>query len=210
MKKDPAAKEVVDASLKLASLCLQFGRTMRVTYHEDGKQLESDTDHTVMLGIMACAFAKEFAPHLDLGKIAQYALVHDLPEVYAGDTSTFGGLTEAQKADKDAREHAAISRIRTEYGSVFPWVADTIEEYETLESPEARFVKVFDKALPKIVHVLNDGVTARELGHTKESTDAFCAEQARQILAGYGHDQPEALAFMDAMRELMLTINYGK
>lgn len=210
MKRDPTAKEMVDASLKLASLCLQFGRTMRVTYHEDGEQLESDTDHTVMLGIMACAFARECAPHLDLGKIAQYALVHDFPEVYAGDTSTFGGLSEAQKADKHAREQAATERIEKEFGAVYPWVHATIEEYERLDTPEARFVKVFDKALPKIVHVLNDGVTARELGHTKEATDAFCREQVTQIQAGYGHDQPEALAFMDAMRELMMTITYKK
>lgn len=64
--------------VELGQLCLQFGRVNRVTYHEDGRRLESDTDHTVMLGILACAFAEQYAPHLDLGLVAQFTL-SDLP-----------------------------------------------------------------------------------------------------------------------------------
>lgn len=208
MRKDPGAKEVVDASLDLARLCLAFGRTMRATYHEDGKRMESDTDHTVMLGIMAAAFAKEFAPHLDRGKIAQFALIHDLAEVYAGDTPTYGIMSAEQIAEKDAREKAATERIRKEFDGVFPWMGETMEEYERLDTPEARFVKTFDKIMAKLVHVLNDGATARELGHTEASTRAFHDHQAGKIRGSYASDQPEAMALLDAVREMVCSVDF--
>lgn len=210
MTKNPASKETVDASLELARLCLAFGRVMRATYHEDGTRYESDTDHTVMLGIMAPAFAAEFAPHLDRGLIAQFALIHDLAEAYAGDTPTYGTLSDEAKSDKDAREKAAIERIRKEFDGVYPWIGETLEAYERLDTPEARFVKVFDKVMPKLVHVLNDGATARELGHTLETTDAFHKDQAAKIRASYGADQPEAMALLEELiGEPMRNINYG-
>ena len=42
-------------AIRLADLILRFGRVNRATYHPDGERPESDTDHTVMLGILACA-----------------------------------------------------------------------------------------------------------------------------------------------------------
>lgn len=208
MKKDPASKETVDASLSLARLCLRFGRTMRATYHEDGERLESDTDHTVMLGIMATAFAAEFAPRLDRGKIAQFALIHDLAEVYAGDTPTYGIMSAEAIAEKDAREKAGTERIRKEYDAIFPWIGESMEEYERLDTPEARFVKTFDKIMAKLVHVLNDGATARKLGHTEASTREFHDHQAGKIRASYAQDQPEAMALLDAVRELVCGVDF--
>ncbi|KND46942.1 MAG: Hydrolase (HAD superfamily) [Parcubacteria bacterium C7867-004] len=193
MKETKLPRETVEKALSLASLVLEFGQTNRVTHYPDGVTLESDTDHTVMLGIIACAFAKEHAPHLDTGKIAEFALVHDLVEVYAKDTPMFGMKNEAYTKDKEERESLALERIKREYDSVFPWIAETIEEYESLKTPEARFVKVFDKVLPKLVHILNRGVTVKSLGHTRQSTTEFHEYQYEKIKAGYGGDQPEAL-----------------
>jgi hypothetical protein len=48
------------------------------------EQPESDTDHTVMLALIACALAPIVDARLDVGLVAQYALVHDLVEAYAG------------------------------------------------------------------------------------------------------------------------------
>lgn len=193
--------EVVDKTIELGKLMLAFGRTMRATHHEDGERRESDTDHTVMLGIMAAAYADVFAPHLDKGKIAQYALVHDLAEVYAGDTISFGGLSAEQAREKKEREEAALARLKDEYDAIYPWIANTIEEYERLDTPEARYVKVFDKVLPKIVHILNKGVTVRSLGHSNHSTKDFHIEQISTLRGSYGADQDEAMALLENICE---------
>jgi len=204
--KKPDSREVVEKSLELAQLLLAFGRIDRVAKHEDGKTWESNTDHTVMLGVMACAFAKEYAPHLDTGKIAEFSLVHDLVEVYAGDTMSFRIATDAQKEDKETREHMALERIRTEYSSIFPWVSDTIERYEERDTPEACFVKFFDKLLPKMTHILNSGTVIRDLGHTKESSEAFHKHQIAEIMSGYGKGHSEVEKLYHAIAERMVGV----
>jgi putative hydrolases of HD superfamily len=181
-------------------MLLAFGLVERVTHHEDGVTKESDSTHTVMLGIMACAFARDHAPHLDIGKIAQFALVHDLVEVYAGDTNTFArdGVSHEDKAE---REKKAMQVIREQFGETYPWLPDMIEEYESLSSPEARYVKVFDKILPKISHLINGGVTVSQLGHDGESLKAFVTTQLAKIEATYGADQDAAMRLYKTFRD---------
>lgn len=192
---------VVDKTLELAALLLAFGRTLRATHHEDGERRETDSDHTVMLGVMACAYADVFAPKLDKGRIAQYALVHDLVEVYAGDTVTFGKVDGSGDKDKEEREAAALARIRDEFDMVYPWVGATIEEYERLESNEARFVKVIDKVMPKLVHILNKGATVRALNHSDKTTKEFHEYQFDKLGKSYGADQAEAMELLRCVNE---------
>jgi 5'-deoxynucleotidase YfbR-like HD superfamily hydrolase len=191
--------ETVRKTIELGQLILQFGLTLRATHHEDGETRETDTTHTVMLGVMACAYADVYAQHLDKGKIAQFALVHDLVEVYAGDTPTLGVVDEELMRKKDEREAAALVRLKAEYDSVYPWIARTIEEYEKRDTPEARYVKVFDKVLPKIVHILNKGVTVRSLGHTSDSTKDFHTYQLDKLRNSYGSDQKEAMELLQGI-----------
>jgi putative hydrolase of HD superfamily len=190
--------ELVEKTIELTRLLLAFGLTNRATHHADQITRESDTDHTVMLGIIACAFAAKMAPRLDQGKIAQFALVHDLVEVYAGDTPTMRIMSEEDTQKKKGSEEAALERIKNEYADSYPWIHETIEEYESLATPEARFVKVVDKALPKFVHIINQGTTARSLGHTRESATAFHEHQNEKLGKTYGSDQPEAMALLCA------------
>jgi 5'-deoxynucleotidase YfbR-like HD superfamily hydrolase len=170
-----------DALIHLGRLSLQFGRVDRITFHDDGATPESDTDHTVMLGLVACALAAEHG--LDVGLVAQYALVHDLVEVYAGDTNTLGGLTPEAKADKKAREHAALLRIKDEFGADLWWLPETLINYENQVTLEARFVRAVDKLLPKVTHILNGAVTLRQQGVDPQRQAARYVEQRAEIAA---------------------------
>lgn len=178
-----------DKIISLGALLLQFAKTDRKTYHEDGITPESDTDHTVMLGVIACAYAQKFAPELDLGKIAQFALIHDLVEVYAKDTPTLRILTHEDRKDKEEREQQALEQIELEFGDTFPWIIETIKSYETLNIPEARFIKVLDKIMPKITAILNNGAAAKEQGITKEMLLEIHNHQLKQIMS-YASEWP--------------------
>lgn len=171
-----------DAVVHLGRLSLQFGRVDRITFHDDGTTPESDTDHTVMLGLIATALAA--STNLDVGLVAQYALVHDLVEVYAGDTNTLGGLTTEGKADKKAREEAALARLFVEFGDgPLHHVADALMSYERQKAPEARFVRAVDKLMPKITHILNGAVTLRRQGVDPVRQAARYVEQRAEIAA---------------------------
>jgi putative hydrolase of HD superfamily len=171
-------------------LVLDFGRVDRITFHPDGVTPESDTDHTVMLGLLACALADRYFPDLSVGLIAQYALVHDLVEVYAGDTPTLQTLTTAAKAAKKSREWDAFTRIAVEFDETLPWLAVMIAQYEALTTREARFVKALDKLLPKITHILNGAVTIHQQGM---SANELATRYETQIgeLEAYAADFPE-------------------
>lgn len=174
---------MIGVLMRLASLCLRFGRVNRATRHEDGVRFETDTDHTVMLGVVACAYAARFAPHLDRGKIAQFSMVHDLVEAYSGDVQSLG-MGAAARASKEEAERAALARIRAEFMDL-PWIAETIDEYESLRSEEARFVKIVDKVLPKLTHLLNDGAALKHFGFTFEKTHAEHVRQFGMMRAEY-------------------------
>ena len=182
----------------IGRLVLQFAEVNRVTFHEDGITPESDTDHTVMTAICACALGhKLYKDKLDHGLVSQFAIVHDLVEAYADDTDTFG-FTEEQKAEKNEREHKAFLRIKEEFKDIYPWLPDTIEVYERLDTKEARFVKTVDKLMTKITHILNDGAYFKGRGLSKEQMwhdYSLC----RPGEVKYASEFPELIALIDEM-----------
>lgn len=173
----PTAQAVV----RLGALSLRFGRVDRITRHEDGIHPESDTDHTVMLGLVACAFAAKYLT-LDVGLVAQYALVHDLVEAYVGDTPTLRLPTPEQRQAKADREAGAMLTMAEDFGMALPWVARTVARYERQDSPEAGYVRAMDKMLPKITHALNGGATILAQQMDQEELLARWAHQREELL----------------------------
>jgi putative hydrolases of HD superfamily len=196
--------EEARSALEVARLVFAFGRVLRVTHEEDGTTKESDTTHTVMISVLASALASRLRPDLDVGKVAQFALVHDLVEAYAGDTDTYDKRDEQFFAEKEAREQAALVRIKSEFDAVYPWIGETITAYESLATPEARFVKVLDKCMPKVTHMLNRGSYLKSMGATSETLQGFLEDQRAKMAATYGADQPEAMAFYDEFSNLLV------
>ncbi len=195
-KKSPDINKSV---VSLGQLILQFARTNRATYHEDGVTVESDTDHTIMLAVIACACAERFAPTLNRGKVAELALVHDLVEVYAKDTPTLRPLDKKGAHDKKLREEKAFKKIEDNFGTIFPWVHQTIHEYESLASPEARFIKAVDKIMPKITSILNKGATEKKAGFSEsEVLEKMYADQQKNI-AEWVSDWPEIVDIYQAL-----------
>ena len=149
---------------------------------------ESDTTHTLMLALVAYDLAlKEndlrtwttASKPLNLERVLIFALVHDLCEVYAGDTPTLRELNTAGQEEKDAREAAALRQLRTELATM-PWIAGAIDEYEEQIAAEARLVKAADKLLPRLTHLLNDGLVLKEQGVGLEEVAARIERQHHQ------------------------------
>lgn len=149
-------------ALDITRLALQFARVERVTRHEDGVRPETDSDHTVMLGLIAC----DLAPRaLNVGRIAEFSLVHDLLEADTGDVQTLT-ITDDGRAQKKAREAAALKRFVERFGAD-SWMGRTLLAYEAQQEPEAQFVRLMDKVLPNLTHLLNGCVAAKALTDEK-------------------------------------------
>lgn len=136
--------------LPLVRLTFALGRVNRATRYEDGVTPESDTDHTVMLALVAAATAPQT---MDPQRLVAMALVHDLVEALVGDTNTFNPTPEllAAKQTVEAEGMVALFEVLRE----FPVLLDWLRQYEAQEVPEARWVRILDKAMPKLTHALN-------------------------------------------------------
>jgi putative hydrolases of HD superfamily len=202
----PGAGEIdAGAVVDLGRLALDFGLVERITRHPDRWTPETDTTHTVMLGLIGCALAQRYFPELDSGRVAQFALVHDLVEVYAGDTPTLRMPSKAAREAKQRREKAAYQRIRAQFGTSLPWLPNLIGEYETQTAPEARFIKALDKLAPKFTHLLNGAVTVRREGMSTAELTARYAAQAEELQA-YAADFPALLELRAVLVDRVLEL----
>ncbi len=202
----PYAQGLVD----IGELILKFAKVKRVTLHEDGVTRESDTDHTVMLSVCACALAERlYKETLDIGKVAQFALVHDLVEVYAGDTNTIN-IGEEERHNKELKEKKSLEMITHQFGVVYPWIHTQIEEYESLRSKEAQFVKILDKAMSKITNTLNKGAALKELGTTEAEISRHFNNQITKYRTEYGNEFDELLGILEEIMNNMFYELYRK
>jgi 5'-deoxynucleotidase YfbR-like HD superfamily hydrolase len=178
--------ELADAVTRLAGYALAFGRIDRTAcLHPDRITPESDSDHTVMLGWIAPAVADRYFPELDAGLVAEFSLVHDAVEVFAGDTPTLR-IDEDGRAAKAARERVAADRWHSEFSESLPRMPWMIDRYERQREPEARFVRALDKVMPKLVHVQNGCADLAQYGMTADELQVTLDKQRADIAAYAG------------------------
>ena len=188
---------LLQQALEVTKLTLALGLVPRATFHEDGVTRESDTTHTTMLGILGVALVNRFPEMgLDPGLVAQFSLVHDFPEAICGDTNSMGITAEAKLA-KDCREAEANDQVIRQLAG-FPSIADLLLDYHEQRVPEARFVRVLDKVMPKLTHALNAGTTPAALGMSPEEMEKVHDVQVEALCAEYP-DMPGPL--LDLLRE---------
>jgi 5'-deoxynucleotidase YfbR-like HD superfamily hydrolase len=87
-------------------------------------------------------------------------------EVYADDTSTFA--PQEALDSKAEREETALKHIKNEFAH-FPWIAQTIEEYESRSTNEAKFVYALDKYIVLTYRYIDEGKSLRECQLTLET-----------------------------------------
>jgi putative hydrolase of HD superfamily len=185
------AAALADAVIELGALALAFARIDRTAcYHPDQVTPESDTDHTVMLAWVAPSLAALLYPgELDTGLAAQFAVVHDAMEVFAGDTPTLR-IDAVGNAAKAHRERVAAQRWSDLFAARLPWLPQMTGRCERQEEAEARFVRAVDKDLPKLVHfqdaaagLAREGIPAAELAGIYQQQPSDISQYAGEFTA---------------------------
>lgn len=143
----PSASQAQDDLFVLADVATRFARVARAPRYPDG-QRETDVEHSFHLALSATELAAQYYPELDVGLVAQFSIIHDLPEVSTGDVWTFD-ISDEDRAKKElAEKHATEQLLQT----LPPHTADLLRRYEKQVEPEARFVRFVDKILPAIIN----------------------------------------------------------
>ena len=132
----------------------------------DGSRRENSAEHSWHLALMAMVLAEHAAQPVDLLHVLQMLIIHDLVEIDAGDTFVYD---EAARADKAELESLAARRI---FGQLPAEQAQSLlalwEEYETSETPAARFGHALDRLQPLMLNRASGGTTWTEHGITAD------------------------------------------
>ncbi|MDR6147627.1 putative hydrolase of HD superfamily [Sphingomonas sp. SORGH_AS870] len=123
----------------------------------DGSRRENSAEHSWHLAMFALILAGD---ELDAGKIIAMLLIHDIVEIDAGDAPIHG---VHDTAALEAAERQAADRL---FGILPTDQATRLlslwREFETAESPEARFAKSLDRLQPLLLNTLTGGGTWTE------------------------------------------------
>src|SRR5215204_4979393 len=92
-----------DLDVFYKKLLIPYMRIRRdMPFPGESERRETDGEHAFALAMVAISLNERLGLLLDNGKIAQYALAHDLVEVHAGDLSV--KADEADHAKKEENE----------------------------------------------------------------------------------------------------------
>ena len=123
---------------------------------------ENDAEHAWHMAIMAYLLREYSNEPVDAAKVMLMCLIHDIVEIDAGDTYAYDeeGL-KTQKAREDAAKERIFSLLpddqKEELSSLF-------DEFESSETPEAKFAHAIDNLQPLILNNSNDGSDWKEHG----------------------------------------------
>ena len=127
----------------------------RQTHILGGSRRENDAEHAWHMAIMAFVLQEYANEKIDVLHVMQMVLMHDLVEIYAGDTYAYD---ETAKQSQRESEVAAADKVfgmlpedqATEFRAIW-------EEFEAKETPEAKFARMLDNYQPLSLNHANQG-----------------------------------------------------
>ncbi len=187
----------LDGILAFLKAAERLKTTRRSGYTSDGEQ-ESVAEHTWRLCLMATVLAPAF-PGVDLARLLQVCVVHDLGEAIGGDIPAPEQARRREAGDA-AGKAAGERRDLLALLAPLPEAARTQlvglwDEYEAAATPEARLAKALDKLETILQHVQGQNPPGFDyrfnLGYARHHTQApaLIAELRRRL-----DDETEARA----------------
>lgn len=166
---DPGDREGrLAAILDFLVLIDRFKSIERKGYVGDASRRETDAEHTWHMAMFALLLHGELGFEADLGHALRLVLVHDLVEIFAGDTYAYD---DAACAGQEEREMQSAERL---FGTLPPDLGQRLHgwwrEFEEARTPEARFAKAVDRLQGFAQNYLSGGRAWRENGITRERT----------------------------------------
>ncbi len=130
---------------------------MRVNLLADGARRENDAEHSWHFAVMAMLLEEYSAEKVDVNRCIKIALVHDLVEVYAGDTYAYDAKGNEDKLERElAAADKLFGLLEPEQAAYFRGLWD---EFEAKETPEAKYANAIDRIQPLMLNYLTDGQT---------------------------------------------------
>ena len=135
----------------------EMKNVLRRNLVSDASRRENDAEHSWHLAVMAMILEEYSADKVDISKVLKIALVHDLVEVYAGDTFAYDVKGNEDKLDREIMAAEKLFRmLKDGQGDEIRALWD---EFEAKETPESKYANAIDRLQPLILNYLTNGHT---------------------------------------------------
>jgi len=120
----------------------------------DNSRNENDAEHSFHIAMMAVVLSKYSNTPVDVNKVIKMALVHDLPEIYAGDVMVYN----KKQGEISREDEKAADKI---FGMLPQQQGDELKalwrEFEEKKTPEAKFAAAIDRLEPIMQNYAHNG-----------------------------------------------------
>ena len=135
---------------------------LRQTYLVNDPRHENSAEHSWHLAMMALVLAEYANREVNLLQVLKMLQVHDIVEIDAGDTYCYDATGNAGKAEREqTAAHRIFGLLPTDQQAE---MHNLWTEFETRETPEARFAAALDRLMPILHNYHTQGRRWREHG----------------------------------------------
>lgn len=128
---------------------------LRQTLKLTDRSREDDAEHSWHFALMAFVLSEYASESVDINRVIKMALVHDLVEIYAGDTYAYDIENNKSKAEREkASADKLFSILPEEQGKE---IRDLWEEFDAEQTPDACFAAAIDRLQPMLNNYYTDG-----------------------------------------------------
>lgn len=177
----------LDQQLKFVAEIDKMTQIFRRTMLVDGSRRENDAEHSWHIAVMALLFTEYVKQKPDVGRAVKMLVVHDLVEIYAGDTFAFD--VEGNKSKEENEAAAAdklFAQLPTEQGAE---IRALWEEFDDMKTPDSIYANCMDRIQPFLHNTLTTGATWKEGQVSKK--------QVEQRLAIVKENMPELWSWVE-------------
>ena len=123
----------------------------------DGSRRENDAEHSWHIATMAITLEEYIDFDVNTNRVVKMLLIHDLVEIYAGDTFCYDKKGNSDKLERELKAADKIfGMLSEEKGKEF---RELWEEFERRESNDALFAATMDRLQPILSNYYSGGGT---------------------------------------------------
>lgn len=177
----------LDQQLRFTAEIDKMTSILRRTMLIDGSRRENDAEHSWHIAVMTLLFSEYAKEPVDIARAAKMCVVHDLVEIYAGDTFAYDLKANEGKEEREAAAADKLfAQLPAEQGAE---IRSLWEEFDAMETPDAKYASCMDRLQPFLHNTLTEGHTWKESG-----TNRVVVEKRMAVIKDF---MPEVYKWID-------------
>ena len=141
----------ISKDIEFVILLEEMKKINRQTKIIGSNRRENDAEHSWHIATMSMFLQHYSKSKVDVNKVIQMLLIHDLVEIFAGDTFAYDS---SGYEDKFKRESDAMAKLKTYLSREMGEMLESLwMEFENMESNESKFANAMDRLQPMLSNI---------------------------------------------------------